>query len=187
MCAALLGGCATHVPQALDAQIVPDSFVGQDAGQQAVWPKADWWQQFGSPELSELILQAQTGNRDLAVAAADVAQASAQTVIQRAALFPQVDVQAQGERSKLSAGSTGVNNFPAGNSFGLTLGASYEADVWGLARSNLRAAYGDFEGGALFTAGRGAHRHGECRRCLFQRARAAQAHRHCQRGHPRHQ
>jgi outer membrane protein, multidrug efflux system len=140
MCAALLGGCATRVPQALDAQIVPDSFVGRDAGQQAVWPKADWWQQFGSPELSELILQAQTGNRDLAVAAAGVVQANAQTVIQRAALFPQVDLQAQGERSKLSAGSTGINNFPAGNSFGLSLGASYEADVWGLARSNLRAA-----------------------------------------------
>jgi multidrug efflux system outer membrane protein len=32
-----------------------------------------------------------------------------------------------------------VSSAPS-NSFGLTLGASYEVDVWGLARSNLRAA-----------------------------------------------
>jgi outer membrane protein, multidrug efflux system len=140
LCAVLLAGCATRVPQALNPQIVPDSIVGKDAGQDAVWPKADWWQQFGSPELSEFIVKAQTDNRDLAVAAAGVVQANAQTVIQRSALFPQLNLQAQGERSKLSAATTGISNYPAGNSFGLTLGASYEVDVWGLARSNLRAA-----------------------------------------------
>jgi multidrug efflux system outer membrane protein len=119
---------------------VPQSFVGQDAARGAVWPKPDWWQQFGSPELSEFIVTAQTDNRDLAVAAAGVVQAHAQTVIQRASLFPQFDLQAQGQRTKLSAVSTGISNYPAGNDFGLNLAASYEVDVWGLARSNLRAA-----------------------------------------------
>ena len=54
--------------------------------------------------------------------------------------FPQLNLQAQAERSKPSGGPTGISNYPSGNSFGLALGASYEIDVWGLARSNLRAA-----------------------------------------------
>jgi NodT family efflux transporter outer membrane factor (OMF) lipoprotein len=137
---ALLAGCATHVPQVLGPQIVPQSFVERDAGRDSNWPKPDWWQQFGSPELSDFILRAQTDNRDLAVAAAGVAEAHAQTIIQRASLFPQLNLQAQGERSKPGGAPSGISSYPSGNSFGLTLGASYEVDVWGLARSNLRAA-----------------------------------------------
>jgi outer membrane protein, multidrug efflux system len=139
-CCALLAGCATRVPQVLSPPLVPQAFVGQEAALGSVWPKPDWWQQFGSPELSDFILRAQNENRDLAVAAASVVQAHAETVIQRASLFPQLNLQAQGQRSKLSAVSSGISNYPAGNEFGVNLAASYEIDVWGLARSNLRAA-----------------------------------------------
>lgn len=139
-CCALLAGCATRVPQVLSPPLVPQAFVGQEAALGSVWPKPDWWQQFGSPELSDFILRAQNDNRDLAVAAASVVQAHAQTVIQRASLFPQLNLQAQAQRSKLSAVSSGISNYPAGNEFGINVAASYEVDVWGLARSNLRAA-----------------------------------------------
>jgi multidrug efflux system outer membrane protein len=135
----MLVGCATRVPQVLSPYIVPESFVGQDAGRDQVWPQPDWWQKFDSPELSDFIARAQADNRDLAVAAARVLEAHAQTGIQRAALFPQVNLKAQGQRAG-PAGNQSVSNSPIGNSFGLTLGASYELDVWGLARSNLRAA-----------------------------------------------
>lgn len=137
----LLAACATPVPQVLSPQIVPESFVGHQAGPEQVWPQPDWWLEFGSPELSDFITRAQADNRDLAVAAARVLEARAQTTIQRATLFPQLDLQAQGQRTKLSsAQAAGSANSPTSNSFGLTLGASYEVDVWGLARSNLRAA-----------------------------------------------
>jgi NodT family efflux transporter outer membrane factor (OMF) lipoprotein len=136
---ALLAGCATHVPQVLSPQIVPRSFVGQDAGRDHVWPQPDWWQQFDSPELSDFIRRAQADNRDLAVAAARVLEAHAQTAIVRSTLFPQLNLQAQGERAGPN-GAQSINNYPIGNSFGLTLGGSYQIDVWGLARSNLRAA-----------------------------------------------
>jgi NodT family efflux transporter outer membrane factor (OMF) lipoprotein len=139
-CCALLAGCATRVPQVLSPPLVPQAFVGQEAALGSVWPKPDWWQQFGSPELSDFILRAHNENRDLAVAAASVVQAHAETVIQRASLFPQLNLQAQAQRSKLSAVSSGISNYPAGNEFGVNLAASYEIDVWGLARSNLRAA-----------------------------------------------
>ena len=134
-------GCTTPVPQVLAPPIVPTSFVGQGASAEQVWPEPDWWQTFGSPELSDFIAKAQTANRNLAVAAARVREARAQTTILRAALFPQFNLQSQGQRlAPGSAQSSGGLNYSASNSFALTLGASYEVDVWGLARSNLRAA-----------------------------------------------
>jgi multidrug efflux system outer membrane protein len=71
-----------------------------------------------------------------------VMEAQAQTTIQRAALFPQINAQAQALRSpsRQSGQSISGQSYSAGNAFGLTFGASYELDFWGLARNNLRAA-----------------------------------------------
>jgi multidrug efflux system outer membrane protein len=140
--ALLLSGCATHVPQVLTSQVAPKSFSGQIIGSEQVWPQPGWWRTFGSPELSDLIEKAGADNRDLAVAAARVMQAHAQTTIQRAALFPQINAQAQALRSPSGTSGQSITgqSFSAGNSFGLTFGASYELDFWGLAHDNLRAA-----------------------------------------------
>jgi outer membrane protein, multidrug efflux system len=140
-CCLILAGCATPVPQVMTPPIVPPSFAGQAASAQPLWPEPDWWQKFGSPELSEFIVAAHSANRDLAVAVARVMEARAQTTIQRAALFPQLNLQAQGLRTAPgSIDSTSGSSSATTNSFGLSLGASYEVDIWGLARSNLRAA-----------------------------------------------
>ena len=138
----LMFGCATHVPQALTPQITPKEFSAKMIGTEQVWPQPDWWQTFGSPELSELIEKAGADNRDLAVAVARVMQAHAQTTIQRAALFPQINGEAQALRSPSGQSGQSISgqSYSAGNSFGLTFGASYELDVWGLARDNLRSA-----------------------------------------------
>jgi outer membrane protein, multidrug efflux system len=140
--ASLLSGCATRVPQVLTPQITPKTFSGQVIGSEQVWPQPDWWRTFGSPELSELIGKAGVDNRDLAVAVARVTEARAQTTIQRAALFPQINAQAQALRSPSGQSGQSISgqSYSAGNSFGLTFGASYELDFWGLARDNLRAA-----------------------------------------------
>jgi outer membrane protein, multidrug efflux system len=141
VCCLILAGCATPVPQALTPPIVPTSFAGQAAFAQPLWPEPDWWQNFGSSELSEFIVEAHSANRDLAVAVARVMEARAQTTIQRAALFPQFNLQAQGLRTAPgSIDSTSGSSSATTNSFGLSVGASYEVDIWGLARSNLRAA-----------------------------------------------
>jgi multidrug efflux system outer membrane protein len=138
----LLSGCATHVPQVLTPQVTPKTFSGQIVGSEQVWPQSDWWRTFGSPELSDLIEKAATDNRDLAVAVARVMEAHAQTTIQRAALFPQISAQAEAQRSPSGQGGQSISgqSFSAGNSFGLTFGATYGLDFWGLARDNLRAA-----------------------------------------------
>src|SRR5580698_177595 len=138
----LLPGCATHVPQVLTPQITPKTFSGQVVGSERVWPQPDWWRTFGSAELSNLIEKAGADNRDLAVAVARVMEARAQATIQRSALFPQINAKAQALRSPSgqSGQSIGGQSYSAGNSFGLTFGASYELDFWGLAHDNLRAA-----------------------------------------------
>jgi multidrug efflux system outer membrane protein len=140
--ALLLSACATHVPQVLTPQITPKTFSGQIVASEQVWPQPGWWSTFGSPELSDLIEKAGADNRDLAVAVARVMEAHAQTTIQRAALFPQINAQAQALRSPSGGGGQSITgqSFSAGNSFGLTFGASYELDFWGLAHDNLRAA-----------------------------------------------
>jgi outer membrane protein, multidrug efflux system len=136
----MLLGCATHVPQVLTPRIVPASFGGQAESAQQIWPKPDWWRNLGSPELTDFIARAQTDNRGLAVAEAQILEAKAQVIVQRSTLFPQVGAQAQAQRANAEQlkGSSPAN--PTSNSFALNLGATYQLDLWGEARSNLRAA-----------------------------------------------
>ena len=140
--AAVLVGCATRPPQALTPQLVPKTFVGHVAAQAPAWPRAGWWQGFGSPELSRLIGLAQADNRDLAVAAARLQEARAEVTIQRAVLFPAIDVEAQANREgvgRAALSNNGQQNSTR-NSFGLNAGVSYDLDVWGLSRDTLRSA-----------------------------------------------
>lgn len=138
----LVSGCATHVPQALTPPLTPKAFTEQVIGAQQAWPQSGWWQSFESPELSELIEKARADNRDLAVAVARVMQAQAQITIQRSELFPQINAQAQALRTPSGQRGQSISgqSYSAGNAFGLTFGASYELDLWGLAHNNLRAA-----------------------------------------------
>ncbi|MGH8219116.1 MAG: efflux transporter outer membrane subunit [Steroidobacteraceae bacterium] len=136
-----LASCATRVPRALTPQIVPKTFIPQSAESTPLWPRVGWWQGFESAELTQLIKAARENNRDLAAAAARVMEAQAQTLIARSALFPQSSLQAQAQRAKSGSSSVATTGFPGtGNAFGLDATASYELDLWGHARANLRAA-----------------------------------------------
>jgi multidrug efflux system outer membrane protein len=141
--AACLNACATRPPQVLTPQLVPKKFVGEAPAPGPVWPRSGWWQGFGSPELSRLIGLAQAQNRDLAVAAARLQEARAEVTLQRSALFPAIDAQAQASRSgvgRVALASNGQQNSTTRNAFGLSGEASYDLDVWGLSRDNLRSA-----------------------------------------------
>jgi NodT family efflux transporter outer membrane factor (OMF) lipoprotein len=141
-CLTFLTACATRPPQALTPPVVPKAFVGQVAAPAPVWPRSGWWSGFNSPELSRLIDLAQADNRNLAVAAARLREARAQVTIQRATLFPAIDGEAQAARSGVgrSALSNNGQQDSTRNSFGLDAQASYELDIWGLSRDNLRSA-----------------------------------------------
>lgn len=134
----VLAGCATPVPRALPPALLPGSFANPVTSAAQVWPDPSWWRTFGDAQLTALVEQAQGSNRDLAIAAARVMQAEAQSHIERAALFPQIT----GGPGYQAGGCRGLscNEYPAGRAFGLQFSASYELDFWGLARDNLRAA-----------------------------------------------
>src|ERR1043166_2608919 len=138
--------CETPVPQVLAPKYVPSTFTSPTAPAAEVWPKADWWKGFGSDQLDGLIATAQTDNLDLAAAAARVLQAEAQSEISGSALFPSITLDGSAQRARNGSGgvsvtSSGVTTRPVtGNAFGLTVDASYELDIWGKARDNLRAA-----------------------------------------------
>jgi NodT family efflux transporter outer membrane factor (OMF) lipoprotein len=131
-----LTGCATQVPQSLPAQMVPSSFTSPADSQ--IWPDASWWEGLGNLELATLIRKAQADNRNIAIAAAQVLQARARSTIQRSALLPQIG----GQADFLNGGCRGqsCSTFTNGANDAVSFNASYELDLWGLNRSNLRSA-----------------------------------------------
>jgi multidrug efflux system outer membrane protein len=143
-------GCQTPVPQVLGPQHVPSNFTAPTARNAPVWPSANWWAGFGSTEMAGLITTAQTNNLDLAAAAARVLQAQAQTDISGSALFPSLSLQGEAQRARNGQGGfvvdpvtklpTGQTRAVTGNTFGLTLDASYELDFWGKNSAALRSA-----------------------------------------------
>jgi NodT family efflux transporter outer membrane factor (OMF) lipoprotein len=140
--ALLAGACSTPVPVALKPSDVPAGYTSPIPATAQVWPTPDWWKTFTSPELASLEDKARTDNLDLAAAEARVLQAQAQTGITGSALFPDIGAGGTARRSggpKLPSPCV-VNCSNTGNSFGASIQASYQLDLWGVARSNLRAA-----------------------------------------------
>lgn len=121
-CAALVG-CTTLEPKYVRPEApVPASWPAGDASlrrAEAGLPVLSYTQIFRDPKLQALIDRALSNNRDLRIAAANIASARAQYRVQRAELFPQVnagggvDVSGgggQGTRARYSL-NAGLNNF----------------------------------------------------------------------------
>ncbi len=131
--ALVAAGCATPVPQALAPKDVPAAFTAPVAKDAPVWPQADWWKAFGSDEMSGFIVDAQANNLDIAQAAARVLQAEAQSDIAESSLFPSLDLSGGAQRQ-------GAKSGPSANSFSAGLSASYELDIFGRVRADVRGA-----------------------------------------------
>jgi len=105
-------------------------------------PTLDWWRGFGSPELTDLMEEAQKVNLDIAAAVARFIQADAQARIAGAALLPYVSGGGQEAYSRTSGSSaSGLTN--GGRevvNYSASLSASYQLDFWGQNRDALQAA-----------------------------------------------
>jgi outer membrane protein, multidrug efflux system len=105
-------------------------------------PALDWWRGFRSPELTQLMEEAQKVNLDIAAAVARLVQADAQARIAGAALLPSLNGNGSETYSRtsgssasgLSIGGREVVNYSA------SLSASYQLDFWGQNRDALQAA-----------------------------------------------
>lgn len=85
--------------------------------------RGPWWSLFGDTELDQLARRVEVSNQNVAAAVAAYAQARALVREQRASLFPSVTLDGGGNRSRGSGRTE--------NNYQLSIGSSWEPDVWG--------------------------------------------------------
>jgi len=100
----------------------------------------DWREFFDDPRLQRLIEIALENNRDLRVAALRVEETRAQYRIQGAGLFPGVQGDASVTRQSFSGAVTAFNGGTTLTTYNLDVGAAYELDLFGRARSLKKEA-----------------------------------------------
>lgn len=153
----LLAGCtvgpAYHPPAALGTNAVPVAFEGvltnaalgwKPAAPAAHLPRGAWWEVFADTEIDRLEALAAANNQDLAVALARFNQARALFAVARSDYFPHFNASASYTRQRTSANQAQLGQ-PAGasytyNTFNLPFDASWELDLWGRIRQQVKAA-----------------------------------------------
>jgi NodT family efflux transporter outer membrane factor (OMF) lipoprotein len=111
--------------------------------QAAPWPKDEWWQAYGDPQLNSLIGEALRDSPNLAVALARLRQAGAMSQEAGAPLMPEVTGNAAFTKDKQSYNYLIPRSaLPQGwNAYGqATLNLSWELDFWGKNHAALAAA-----------------------------------------------
>src|ERR1700752_1969616 len=94
------------------------------------------WRDFlADPRLQRLVEIGLANNRDLRVAALNVAQTQAQSRIQRAALFPQISAFADSSSSRTPASLSPAGRATVAHEYQVGLSASWEIDFFGRLRS----------------------------------------------------
>jgi multidrug efflux system outer membrane protein len=132
-----VAGCTDNGPvPTLSPGDVPASFEQKAPVNTPVWPAQDWWTNYGDPQLSALMTQAEANNLDIAQAAARLRQADARARQAGAALLPQVG--AGGSVNTLYGDANGTAQHET--DFNAGLDVSYELDFWGKNRDALESA-----------------------------------------------
>lgn len=133
----VLAGCAHKMPVAepLPTVELPAAWSQEAKPGKQAWPDSQWWQRFGSDELSQLVREGQQSNLELAAALSRMRQAAAQARIAGVALLPSVDASAGASRDLPVAGNRNANV-----STGAQLQVSYELDFWGKSAASVAAA-----------------------------------------------
>lgn len=145
-----VGGCSFAPPYH-----VPDS-AGAPAGYQAAgdWQRTEpsptverdaWWTLFGDDRLNDLESRAMQANQSLQAAFARLEEARADTRVARADLFPTLTASGSAARSRVSKNSptylaSTQSGKLEGNDFVLEGDLSYEIDLWGRVRNQVKEA-----------------------------------------------
>jgi multidrug efflux system outer membrane protein len=145
--ATLLPGCALLGPDyqrpsfSLPAMFGSDN--ASDADQAVLTAESPWWELYQDPVLNDLVSKALENNSNIKIAVARVEEADAFMREVGSALFPQIDLDAGGSRSRIS--QLGPNPLfggvkPIRESYNIRLGTSFELDFWGKLRRAKESA-----------------------------------------------
>ena len=140
VCAALTG-CASRAPIAEPPPGVdlPAAWAAAGPPSHQEWPDKNWWQRFGSPELTRLVDEGQSGNLELAGALARVRQAEAEARIAGVSLLPTATFYSDANRS------VPIRRGSASTSADSGLQVSYEVDFWGKNKAGVASAEASLE------------------------------------------
>jgi NodT family efflux transporter outer membrane factor (OMF) lipoprotein len=138
---AVLAGCASHAPIAEPPPKVdlPAGWTVAGASNKQEWPDKNWWQRFGSPELTQLVDEGQSSNLELAGAFARVRQAEAEARIAGVSLLPTASFYSDANRA------VPVGRGSASTSASSGLQVSYEVDFWGKNKASVASAEASLE------------------------------------------
>jgi multidrug efflux system outer membrane protein len=140
--ACALAGCSLEPHYVRPAAPVPPSWPVGDAylaQNEAALPSVSYRDIFHDPKLQTIIEQSLANNRDLRIAAANIALARAQFHVQRAELFPALDASAGATVGDRGSNSGSNNNVTATYTLGVGV-SGWEIDLFGRLRSLSHAA-----------------------------------------------
>jgi NodT family efflux transporter outer membrane factor (OMF) lipoprotein len=105
--------------------------------------RGTWWTVYEDPQLNDLEGKVSDANQNIKAAFARLQQARAETRIQRAGLFPTLNIGSSATRNRASENSAsfpkGIAN-PTYSNFALEADLSYEIDLWGRVRNTVSSA-----------------------------------------------
>ncbi|MES2512225.1 MAG: efflux transporter outer membrane subunit [Pseudomonadota bacterium] len=133
--ALLVSGCA--VGPTYQRPTTPEAAAFKEAGDWIPAVPADalergpWWSLFNDPVLDQLASRVEVSNQNVAIAVGAYAQARALVREQRASLFPSVTLDGGATRSRSSGNTTTGTAGRTGTNYQVSLGGSWEPDVWG--------------------------------------------------------
>jgi NodT family efflux transporter outer membrane factor (OMF) lipoprotein len=140
-----LTGCANYSGIKSDKQMSsPAQYESSQSlpSQGGQWPSLDWANQFGDPQLPQLIAEALEGSPSIAQAQARIAKASSYIESSRSALYPKVNGSYSWNRELFSANS--IYPPPFGGTWysenNVLASASWDLDLWGKNRQRLGQA-----------------------------------------------
>lgn len=142
--ALLLGGCMVGPDYVRPKTELPTDYAASAPSSDAATIANDWWTLFGDDELDRLIKQSLAANADVKLAVARIEEADAVLRQAGAALLPEIDVQGDATRSRVSsttataAQSSSISSVR--NDLRLALSTSFELDFWGRLRRAREAA-----------------------------------------------
>ncbi len=152
-----LAGCANmhglfttaKIDDANSLEATTRTLAAHAPGTGASWPTAEWWKQFGDPQLDALVAEGLAHSPNLKIAQARIAKAGALAKLARSALAPDINANFDASRQRFSENY--IYPPPFGGSWytqsQLELNLNYDLDFWG----KNRAAY-DSELGKLKAA-----------------------------------
>jgi len=149
-CTVLLIGCSLSPTYRKPQVDIPASFK-EEPGWQVAAPaddvaRGEWWKLFNDPVLNDLQRQVLVSNQNLAAAKAAYDQSRGLVRELRSSLLPVVSLSASGTKvgsfgeGSPSVGSSGTVSSSGNARYAVSIGASWEPDLWGRIGDSVRQA-----------------------------------------------